>query len=70
MKANEFNDTADTLRAKVKVLKTLITNSKEMIAYTGAGISTSAGISDYATKNKDLIKKTTNWADALPTYSH
>lgn len=60
MRANEFTDTPDTLRLKVKVLLQLIQESSNMVAYTGAGISTSAGINDYATKNKEIVKKSGN----------
>jgi len=40
---------------KINVLINLIIQSKNMTAYTGAGISTSAGINDYASKAKNSI---------------
>lgn len=49
-KAHEFVDQPEVLRAKVKLLAELIRESKHCVAYTGAGISTSAGIADYATR--------------------
>jgi len=39
--------------AKVNALADLIRASSNMIAYTGAGISTAAGIDDYATKGRE-----------------
>ena len=63
------------LRAKVKVLASLIRDSKNMVAYTGAGISTGAGIGDYATKaansaaKKGQPKLHSN-LDAQPTLAH
>ena len=53
IKSHEFNDTPITLQKKVHVLAQLIRQSKCPIAYTGAGISTAAGIDDYATKAKE-----------------
>jgi hypothetical protein len=44
IKAHEYCDTELVLRAKVEMLARLIRHSKAYIAYTGAGISTAAGI--------------------------
>src|SRR3990167_5030217 len=41
---NEYYDNEDELSAKIKLLADLIRNSKYPIFYTGAGVSTSAGI--------------------------
>ena len=73
--ASEFNEEPAVLRAKVKVLASLIRDSKNMVAYTGAGISTGAGIGDYATKaansaaKKGQPKLRSN-LDAQPTLAH
>lgn len=77
IKAHEWHDQDDTLRAKVGVLADLVRRSRFCLAYTGAGISTAAGIDDYATKGGDssvtaegratLLK---DWKDAQPTKAH
>ncbi len=43
----EFFDSPEELDAKVTRLAELVRNSKHFIAFTGAGISTSAGVPDY-----------------------
>ena len=43
----KFND-ANDLEEKVKVLAQMILKSKHFLIYSGAGISTSSGIGDYA----------------------
>eukprot|EP00484_Ammonia_sp_Unknown_P004242 CAMPEP_0197075438 /NCGR_PEP_ID=MMETSP1384-20130603/211612_1 /TAXON_ID=29189 /ORGANISM="Ammonia sp." /LENGTH=498 /DNA_ID=CAMNT_0042514283 /DNA_START=111 /DNA_END=1608 /DNA_ORIENTATION=- len=43
----EFFDDADTLQIKIKRLAELIRKSKHFVAFTGAGISTAAGIADF-----------------------
>jgi len=43
----EIFDDADEVKEKVKQLAELIRNSKHMVAFTGAGVSTSAKIPDY-----------------------
>ena len=48
--AHEFHDTPEALRAKVKILAEMLRTASHSVAYTGAGISTAAGISDYASK--------------------
>jgi len=50
MLAHEYEDEPEVLNAKVQILADLIRRSKACVAYTGAGISTASGISDYATK--------------------
>jgi len=47
-KAHEYQDTEEVLNAKVKELINLMKNSKQTVLYTGAGISTAAGLGDYA----------------------
>ena len=41
--AHEYLDTPEVLKQKVKLLADLVTRSKRMCLYTGAGISTAAG---------------------------
>jgi len=48
--ASEYVDAPDVLDAKVEHLARMIRASEAMCAYTGAGLSTSAGIGDYASK--------------------
>jgi NAD-dependent SIR2 family protein deacetylase len=76
IKAHEYNDTDAVLREKVGVLAGLLRKAKACCAYTGAGISTAAGIDDYATKAKDqsvtaedrpVVK---DWKMARPTKAH
>ena len=76
IKSHEFNDTPATLQQKVHVLAQLIRQAKYPLAYTGAGISTAAGIDDYASKAKKksvtaagraVIK---DWKLARPTLTH
>ncbi|CAF1364101.1 unnamed protein product [Rotaria sordida] len=43
----EYFDTPDELDQKIKTLADFIRNAKYFIAYTGAGISTAAGINDF-----------------------
>lgn len=52
IKAHEFVDQTSTMREKVKLLADLIRRAERCVAYTGAGISTAAGIDDYASKAK------------------
>lgn len=51
--ADEFQDDVSVLDAKVDVFLEMLRSSRHCVAYTGAGISTSAGIKDYATKAQD-----------------
>jgi NAD-dependent SIR2 family protein deacetylase len=72
--ANEYLDEPDVLREKMKVVADLIRKSKCCVAYTGAGLSKSSGIPDYATKANNSVvgntPKLVSSLDALPTYAH
>lgn len=77
-KAHEYLETADTLRKKIKELARLIKSAKNCVIYSGAGISTSSGINDYASKAKSSLsgcndskkKKLKSPLLALPTSAH
>jgi len=47
VECKEFFDAPDVLAAKIKYLAKLVKRSKHFVAFTGAGISTAAGIADY-----------------------
>ena len=49
--ASEYQDTAEVLLAKVRQLATLVRKSRRFVVYAGAGLSTAAGIDDYATQS-------------------
>lgn len=77
IKAHEYCDREDILRAKVALLAKMVRQSKNCLAFTGAGISTAAGIDDYATKAKKASVTATkerpqvrDWKDARPTAAH
>jgi hypothetical protein len=53
MLGHEYMDDADTLREKIVMLAKLLRSSKACCLYTGAGISTGTGISDYASRHND-----------------
>lgn len=75
--AHEYLDEPEVLDAKVKVLANLMRRSVACIVYTGAGISTASGISDYASKatsslanaGRARLKKVMPM-DAQPTLTH
>lgn len=48
--ASEYLDTPSTLKAKVRTLARLVRQSKNCVIYSGAGLSTAAGIGDYASQ--------------------
>jgi NAD-dependent SIR2 family protein deacetylase len=72
--ANEYLDPPDVLLAKVKQMANMVRRAKLCCAYTGAGLSRSSGIPDYASKaNNSVVNsvpKLENSLDALPTYAH
>ena len=73
-KAHEFQEVPEVFESKIKLLAGLIRKSSRMIAYTGAGISTAAGIGDYASKAADSAistrPKLKSMLDAEPTLAH
>ena len=80
--AHEYQDEPDVLSAKIKMLAAMVRRAQKCAAYTGAGISTAAGIGDYASKagarSSVLPKKLSGGTpfdagDALnaePTFAH
>ena len=74
--ATEFVDTPAAMRAKVKILARLVNASRTCVVYTGAGISTAAGMADYASKAKGSIAphkerpSNLNRLALMPTYGH
>ena len=50
--SSEYLDEPEVLEKKMEIIANLIKNSKCVTAYTGAGLSRSAGIDDYASKGK------------------
>lgn len=73
--AHEYEEDPRTLQEKVKLLANLIRNSTSACIYSGAGLSTSAGIADYASRaeNSQIYKnrkKLRSNKRALPTLGH
>jgi NAD-dependent SIR2 family protein deacetylase len=73
----EFFDEPDVLDEKINTLSDIIKNSKNFIVYTGAGISTSAGIPDFrgpqgvwTLQAKGIERKRTNKTEIIPTPTH
>lgn len=48
----EYMDSDALLKNKVELMAKLIKQSKNCVMYVGAGMSTSAGINDYASKKR------------------
>lgn len=51
LKTAEFHDSLDTVAKEALRIADLIKNANHCVAFTGAGISTSAGIGDYRGKS-------------------
>jgi NAD-dependent SIR2 family protein deacetylase len=77
----EHQDAPDVLVAKVKALAARITNAKYFVTWTGAGVSTSAGVPDFRGPNgkwtlaakgakPDPKIKTTSTLAATPSLTH
>lgn len=52
----EYFDSPEVLETKVDELVELIRNSKNMVAFTGAGLSTAAGIPDYRSGANTIVE--------------
>lgn len=52
----EFFDAPDVLKSKIKKLAQLIKESNHCVIFTGAGISTSAGIRDFRSGINTVLK--------------
>ncbi len=71
--ASEYLDDDSVLDAKLDIVVSLIQQSQQFVVYTGAGISTSSGIGDYASKaNNSIVMRETsvNRLKAVPTLTH
>ena len=73
--AHEYADTCAVLKEKIKLLAELLRSSKNCLLYTGAGISTSSGIGDYASRAgpsgaDDKRPKIRSPYEAQPTFAH
>eukprot|EP00994_Dinema_validum_P006069 NODE_431_length_1702_cov_58.674531_g314_i0.p1 GENE.NODE_431_length_1702_cov_58.674531_g314_i0~~NODE_431_length_1702_cov_58.674531_g314_i0.p1 ORF type:complete len:351 (-),score=68.32 NODE_431_length_1702_cov_58.674531_g314_i0:317-1369(-) len=55
MPAHEYLDSPEVLNAKVALLAQLLRQAHHCVAYTGAGLSVSSGLADYATKAKESV---------------
>ena len=74
----ERYDSPDELEKKVDLLATLVRRAKHMVAFTGAGISTSAGIHDFRGPNGKWTREAkglqplrgVDTVSALPTPTH
>jgi len=72
--SHEWNDVGSVLRDKMRVLANLLRASKHCVVYSGAGISRTAGIPDYAShpllsaiKSKHKLHSN---LEAHPTFAH
>eukprot|EP01006_Ploeotia_vitrea_P009571 TRINITY_DN2287_c0_g1_i1.p1 TRINITY_DN2287_c0_g1~~TRINITY_DN2287_c0_g1_i1.p1 ORF type:complete len:288 (+),score=42.23 TRINITY_DN2287_c0_g1_i1:65-928(+) len=72
--ASEFQDVPAVLSAKVDCLAAMIKQSSAFVVYTGAGVSTAAGLGDYASKATGSIagreNSSGNRLKAQPTTAH
>ena len=75
----ELHDDPETFGRNVREVADLIRGSRRTVVYTGAGISTSAGIPDYrgpqgvwtlAAEGKPRTAPTTDMIKAMPTPTH
>lgn len=76
--AHEYLDTPLVLQEKIHLLAQLLLHNQQIFAYTGAGLSTSAGIRDYASESAGKLSQIEQYIkredldplDARPTASH
>lgn len=76
--ANEYLDSPATLALKCRAIAALMRSRRRRLVYTGAGISTASGISDYASRAATSVaphkrrtsNSTRNRLDAQPTAAH
>ena len=52
----EYFDEPEVLEQKIEKLAELVRNSKNMVAFTGAGLSTAAGIPDYRSGANTIVE--------------
>jgi NAD-dependent SIR2 family protein deacetylase len=67
---SEYKDDPEVLKMKVKVLANILKESKNCVFYSGAGISTRAGVPDYASKDKPKTELKGGYRTAKPTGAH
>jgi NAD-dependent SIR2 family protein deacetylase len=74
MLAHEYKDSPTVLQAKVDILARMMEASQNCVIYSGAGISTNSGISDYATRSGATTDHRRPHLrspyEAQPTYAH
>eukprot|EP00928_Gymnodinium_smaydae_P097617 TRINITY_DN8894_c0_g1_i1.p1 TRINITY_DN8894_c0_g1~~TRINITY_DN8894_c0_g1_i1.p1 ORF type:complete len:454 (-),score=101.96 TRINITY_DN8894_c0_g1_i1:166-1527(-) len=58
MTASEYEDDEIVLKAKVRVLGALLKRAQRCVIYSGAGLSTGAGIGDYASQSEESASGT------------
>ena len=71
--SDEYEDHDDTLKDKISVLVAMIRRSQNGCIYTGAGISRSSGIPDYASSDNEKISRESGVIspfDAMPSRTH
>lgn len=62
--ASEYLDADDVLDRKVAVLADMLRASRQLCLYSGAGLSTAAGIGDYASRAKGTLSRL--WVKGAP----
>jgi len=75
--ADEYTDTENVLRAKAHALVRLLLAAERCVLFTGAGLSTQAGIGDYASQAEDSLSGVGGHSAATispflaqPTFAH